>query len=428
MMIIQEAYYQKAPKCIEMEKCVQELRQKYGDENKGILGGRGIGSIEQSAPWQRWRELFEEQFGFESVTLVLMRSEIPNAMTLPITWTFDGVAEAKNKIETTKYGMRYKKSAGFCTVIFITEAMLFHPSLTPAQIVAVLLHEVGHNFDSSIYTFVTGIRFIGMIFEAINSIRSLDITNAIVVLTSLVGIRRGASKAVNSIMQTSLWNIYDVLKWVSTIPSTILIKALYPVFNMIGLTLGGISAIAQYPLGFVLSLYNTYSAEQFSDRFAAMHGYGPELVEGLKVFEKMEIGSEAILNRIPVLGHIYGLYCVGFGMIGKMAEPHPEYAARVAAVADQLNTEIEKSKLDKKTKDHLKNDIKRLNAAIEQYKKEDVGFAAGIKRSYFEWLLSAYPKNGDIRSILLDDWINAKAIDKGLADALDNPMNKLKLR
>ena len=63
--------------------------------------------------------------GFYSVSLLCVRDAQLNACTFPITWTWDGSVEASKFLIVNKDGMRYTKEAKFCTIICITEGLLF---------------------------------------------------------------------------------------------------------------------------------------------------------------------------------------------------------------------------------------------------------------------------------------------------------------
>ena len=57
---VNEAYFGKASKLIEIEKCIKAIRAKFGTSNT-LIGGTGLGgAVEQSAEWKRIRTLIEE--------------------------------------------------------------------------------------------------------------------------------------------------------------------------------------------------------------------------------------------------------------------------------------------------------------------------------------------------------------------------------
>ena len=83
---INEAYFGKSPKLVEIERNIKAIRSKFGTSSNSLIGGAGIGgAVEQSAEWKKIRTLIEEQFGFYSVSLVLLRNAQLNACTYPIT-------------------------------------------------------------------------------------------------------------------------------------------------------------------------------------------------------------------------------------------------------------------------------------------------------------------------------------------------------
>ena len=81
---VNEAYFGKSPRLVEIERNIKAIRSKFGTGNS-LIGGAGLGgAVEQSAEWKRIRTLIEEQFGFYSVSLLCVRDAQLNACTYPI--------------------------------------------------------------------------------------------------------------------------------------------------------------------------------------------------------------------------------------------------------------------------------------------------------------------------------------------------------
>lgn len=429
---VNEAYFGKAPKFVEMEKCIKAIRSKFGTGN-ALIGGTGLGgAVEQSVEWKKLRGLIEEQFGFYSVSLILLRSPELNACTYPVTWTFDGSIEANKYLIVKKDGMRYTKDAQFCTIICITEGLLFDPEFTEGEIIGVLLHEIGHNFDATIYKHVGSFVFMQLVLQFMYSIQGLDPVAFLTAITATTGVRRSVSTKLNDVMDTQIWAIYDTVNWILGVPITIIKKLFAPILKMFAYgsaaVVGVWNSLATFGLTSWIMLASGYSSENFADKFAGMHGYGYEQITALKKMETSTLGTEFIVEKIPLIGHVYGLYFVAAGMLAAFGEPHPVFSARVKSIVGVISSDLKDNRIDKKTRDMIKKDLDKINKGLDDYAKQDVGYGQAVKRLYYDFLYKLYDK-GDLRGTLIADSIDDdNVINKELQYKYNNPMSNMKVR
>lgn len=430
---INEAYFGKAPKLIEIERNIKAIRSKFGTSGNSLIGGAGIGgAVEQSVEWKRIRTLIEEQFGFYSVSLVLLRNAQLNACTYPITWTWDGSVESHKYLIVKKDGMRYTKEAKFCTIICITEGLLFDKEFTEGEIVGVLLHEIGHNFDTTVYKHVGSFVLFSLVLDLMSSIQTLDPLLFLSTITTSTGIRRSISTNLNDIMDTKVWAIYDTVKWILSAPFTILDKLLAPILKMFSYgssaVMGVWTTLMSGGLSVFIMLGGRYSAENFADKFAGMHGYGYEQITALKKMGTHTLGTEFIIEKIPIIGHAYGLYFIAAGMLAGLAEPHPVLSARVKSIVGVISSDLKDKRIDKKTRDLIKKDLDNINKSLDEYAKQDVGYSKSVLRAYYEFLYKMYDK-GDLRSTIMADCLDDdNVINRELQYKYKNPVNKVKVR
>ena len=430
---INEAYFGKAPKLIEIERNIKAIRSKFGTSGNSLIGGAGIGgAVEQSAEWKRIRTLIEEQFGFYSVSLVLLRNAQLNACTYPITWTWDGSVEASKFLIVNKDGMRYTKEAKFCTIICITEGLLFDKEFTEGEIVGVLLHEIGHNFDTTVYKHVGSFVLFSLVLDLMSSIQTLDPLLFLSTITTSTGIRRSISTNLNDLMDTKVWAIYDTVKWILSVPFTILDKLLAPILKMFSYgssaVIGVWTTLMSGGLSVFIMLGGRYSAENFADKFSGMHGYGYEQITALKKLGTHTLGTEFIIEKIPIIGHAYGLYFIAAGMLAGLAEPHPVFSARVKSIIGVISSDLKDKRIDKKTRDLIKKDLDNINKSLNDYAKQDVGYSKSVLRAYYEFLYKMYDK-GDLRSTIMTDCLDDEnVINREIQYKYNNPMNKMKVR
>lgn len=148
---LDEAFIPKSKGMKEMEKCLHEIRTPYlVDYNSLQFYIKRIRSaddaIQDNPNLIKFCKLMEKEFVFESMSLVILRSDEMNALTLPVSKSVDKFKEQK-MLDST--GMRYLKEARVNITVMITDSLLFNDKFTDAEILSILLHEIGHNFSQS---------------------------------------------------------------------------------------------------------------------------------------------------------------------------------------------------------------------------------------------------------------------------------------
>lgn len=148
---LDEAFVPKSKGMKEMEKCLHEIRTPYlVDYNSLQFYIKRIRSaddaIQDNPNLIKFCKLMEKEFVFESMSLVILRSDEMNALTLPVSKSVDKFKEQK-MLDST--GMRYLKEAKVNITVMISDSLLFNDKFTDAEILSILLHEIGHNFSQS---------------------------------------------------------------------------------------------------------------------------------------------------------------------------------------------------------------------------------------------------------------------------------------
>lgn len=401
MLVYDEAYFGKTKEFKQMEDCIQKLKDEYQDS---VLH---LGNIENTHEWKKLRELLEDKFGFYSLSLILKRDSLPNACTYPVSCTIDGAAQM-SKYAVVDKGLKYNKNCKCCTLVYVTDTLFFNEKLTSAEVLSVLLHEIGHNFDEVCYKHLCAFNVIDSIFYAVFVLinNPLHFYEAFLMFT---GGRRIYSQFMNSIQGCMLWVFFDFIGNLVSIPIGIAYKIFLPIIKPI---IYGISTIYNIidPLAPFILACDGYQKEQFADKFVAIHGYGPEYASAMGKLED-EINNLGItwgINRIPIIAHFYQALAVATSFLGKSRlDPHPDYAARMMAIMNVIETDLDKDKsIDAKTKQQAKKDIARIRQNIKDYlddAKDENSFGDDVQKAYQRWLLNMYPGKGDIRSSLYPD-------------------------
>lgn len=140
--IVNEAYVGKSPTLLELEKAIGDLRK--------IITPTTCNNVPEILKINR---LVEKQFGMKLYGLFMDSSSFANAYTYNIGSFYDYAINEPYKFVTgsPSTGYRFTKDNKFTIVSYFSYGLLSDKSFTDAEMVAILLHEIGHNFADCIY-------------------------------------------------------------------------------------------------------------------------------------------------------------------------------------------------------------------------------------------------------------------------------------
>lgn len=125
-----------------IEKLIDEIskdRAPYlGKVKKPIKGNKDFIKI---------GDMIAEEFGFNSVTFSVPYDTSMNAFTYPITMNIDETITNKKPKFYKNNGLKYDLNTGrLCIIVAITAGVWFNEEFSDREVVAALLHEIGHSF------------------------------------------------------------------------------------------------------------------------------------------------------------------------------------------------------------------------------------------------------------------------------------------
>lgn len=231
--------------------------------------------------------------------------------------------------------------------------------LTGGEVTAILLHEIGHNFDFSPDT----------MFEAWFNL-----------YTSLFS-DLGASALVRNFKAEYFRNIYKIMYNFDDMIS----KALPPIDQMrhaLGSTFNKFAAFMKAllsptifiaaPLSFLFSPltylqnYFTRKKEEYADSFAATYGFGPELVTGLDKFDKLCVHGGKDLNKTNVfMSVLYDLSLCQIEIVRFCTGDHGTPQTRTIKMIDKLEKDLAKSEYSPSVKVELKQQIEKMRSTYK---------------------------------------------------------------
>lgn len=365
--VLNEQYFQNK-KLTKMEKLFGELRSHH--EYNEVTYNTDPITKEISL-------LFEEIFGFNSFQLIIEQSQLPNAFTAALSSKIDAW-NYKKCVKKTNEGLQFTPQAKVNVVAYITTELIQDSNFTDREIVAVLLHEIGHNFSDSINNTLgifSNFKKILYIPTLINPVNIKHLSNTVT----------GGVTKFNDYMRKNfpgLVDAFNALKMFLGFLDYIYINVNYVVAllpgnfinNLINQFNNIIRKITHNPVSFITNIiFNFFGKEDeyTSDAFVAMYGYGPDLSSAL-----LKLGRDNMLvvadvmksTKIGALYYSFTIESVQF-IAGLISDNHPSTANRLLNVLDLLEQEYDKPYINPKTKKAIKEDIDEIKKLIDDEMK-----------------------------------------------------------
>lgn len=359
--LINEEYF-KNTKLSKIESLIGDVREKYKYNQSKVNTDEKIKEISI---------LFEEIFGFKSFQLIVEPSKFPNAFTYPLSSKIDKW-NYKKCIRKTSQGLTFTPLAGVNIVAHITSSLLFDEKFTNEEILAVLLHEIGHNFSDSIDNTLG----IFSNFKKVLAIPSIIINPKAVSNTLTGGVTKyndymrknypslvSSFNAVKSFLGTANYVIISLNRAISVIPN-MAIQNLINTFNQI------IQTAIRNPIGLVMNtVFNFFGKqdEYVSDSFVAMYGYGSSLSSALLKIERNNPTPIDEVFKSTDFGALYfSLFVESADFIRALfSDNHPSTAKRLLNVLDELKQEYDQDYINEKTRKEIKKEISEIEEMIQ---------------------------------------------------------------
>ena len=267
----------------DIDEALEIMRSIGTGPNGGLRIEKVVDEYGSGKKWSRIEDALAKEFNVDSFILdVQFAATSVNAMTIPISPTIVTLLQTGGigVVRRRSGGFAYVKPKGKTIYVALTGPLL--RDLTPEEIMAIVLHEVGHNFYQGGVLYVT--------------MQNLLQIHAFVYKTGL-----GVLKSVKKLRALALF--LKILGGIGILASTfknimkplVLPSALMGAVQRIGSIKTGSAAL---PLGVILSVASEgYPNEKVADTFPVIYGFGPEFATAMK---KMATGS-VYANNVEVL-------------------------------------------------------------------------------------------------------------------------------
>ena len=325
--ILHEKYFGK-------DTLLEEAESKIDQLVKNIDNGLASTSNKNQNLMNEARDIFKKKFNFNILDIII-KPDVMNAYTLAGTSQllsgFNFNILNKPAFEITNSGYRFTKPGGI-SYIGISSSIIEVAKLNAEEIVAIILHEIGHNFFLQntlrtlllmilipIHLFVMGTMYLKDLALSLIS-RILDIING--------SIAKGV----------------DVLVTILNQLLFIFIK-LSKVFGVVGHFAQEVALLPLRVSNFLhdIVVADTYNQEKFSDEFAAKHGYASGIASAMSKLDESTANYQDSRDRKSFSAYskenseANTLYCFLYSFSSALShffDVHPTIHSRVETMSN----------------------------------------------------------------------------------------------
>lgn len=368
--IINEVYFGKSNELLKIEKQLDLFRQKHMKQY--VFSSK----VNSDPDLLKFNRMMEEYFGFGTFCLYVISAAIENAFTIPVSASIEYYTKriAGDYVIADKRGFKFRKEADYSCFCCCFTGILFNPHYTTPECMAVILHEVGHNFQAAINRPSCVLNALDMALRIYEGIVFCIPANIILSSNTLLG-------AISNLEQSTaqrlpyITDLSDTMISIWSTAMTIREIILGKIPNYLSFN---IRLLIRYLFAALRNLTNifhlifmplVYHDEKIADNFVTAYGYGAEISSAVNKLENYECSPNEIDNaigKIPFIGPLFNLVILPGEIIYGMTSDHPGGVNRAADQLHYLQAELKKTNLDPKMRKCIEADIKACNKSIDR--------------------------------------------------------------
>lgn len=373
MAILNEVYIGRLPEIDQMVTDIHNIREEY----------RAKGNISILKTTKVFEKHVEEMWGFKAFLFDIYISSVPNAYTMCAGACID--CHIETAIECTSKGYRFSKQSNISAITKIATSLLADNDLSDEEILAIILHEVGHSFAeraNQVNVTMEAARKSYLLIQIFNIFVSIILLNPVA-------------------LKQTIDNIFKSFSTINTICTKIdkIMKSI-PGLRHLSMAAKSLDVYIEEKIDNWLTMmerknYNNdtlkaaekqkkkaeqkveknkldnntafaRSLERLSDDFANMYGFSAQLATALiKMGSPYKYGalSESKVTDLQkkIDSAVMDLYAA--------VDAHPGNCDRVLAMIDALEQDYKSLKVDPKIKEQMKKDIDALKAIANDLRK-----------------------------------------------------------
>lgn len=350
--LMQEAYYGKLPEFNEMEKLFDSIIVRVKKEK------------EKSNPnkypeMKKISKLFCKIFGFKKAIIHWEPFNEENAYTISLNTFLIFANKNKEMIKKKKNGF-YDTSHSIVLTVYLSVGDILSANLTSREMIAVVLHEIGHNFDLSGYHLISYylncITSLGLYAKAAKKYKNIDQIN------------KTKEKYYNDkeLENSKYYNNTKKRKEVNEKIKEYIGNALKSSAKLSLLT--ELTRIISLPVMLLLTPFSQVSlladkkGELFADSFAVAYGYGTELMTAL---EKFSDYKKYYNPKSKIQKTLYDLSLYQNESYIAAFDCHGSNQERCYEALKKLKNDLKTGDFSPELKEELENEIKRIQEQLD---------------------------------------------------------------
>lgn len=348
--VVFEEYYGKTGNLLKAEKLLDKIcnRIKACESELQLYKL----NINESAENREVCKLFEKEFGFKNMSIFWSSESAPNAYTILGSFVVDPTPDAKhaNVRDSHKY---FDETHSYHCVINVVMNLVRKLELTGGECMGVILHEIGHNFDSGLS--MLSMRLLPFMANPISE----------VLYSTLI-------KYVKIPLSASIQNkLPGVTKMLSAVPDL-----LYNLNVIPGPLLLLVTDIASNPAILVQRMFGGifFKTEYNADEFPASYGYAVPYSKALDKMSdpvRMRGYMESGIYQIPVLRALYDITETTIMLLYQgLFDVHPFDENRILNLRKKLQKDYNNPDIPKKLKPEIKKQIELVDKIYKQNVEE----------------------------------------------------------
>lgn len=361
--VMHEIYFGKNNELLEAERLIGKIRKLVTNKKTNM---KKINEMDDVLAFNR---IIKKLFGFKAFALIIEPSIYINAYTIPISDNFNKLYNGKH-LRATNKGFKYDGTLSAFVCIY---SSFFNDNMyTDNEILAVILHEIGHNFQISLKSNPPSSKAAKDVADLLKLLSSF----ILIILPSIIesGVTsNNVNNVVNEFSKKNknltesvsklngiVWRIKNTLVNIATV-----FNAFCPIFKF-ALALG--NAIMDVPYNLISKMFFVNN-ENTADNFATMYGYGPSLSSALK---KMDTASKpnTVMSNIKgnkFLGNLYDVINLPITILNSISNEHPTTVSRINDNIKMLQIDLAKENIDPEMKKELISHIEQMQHSLDDY-------------------------------------------------------------
>lgn len=327
------------------------IRNEYNDMKK----------IKKDKWYKEFKKSIKNTFGYKTFDFDIEFEEYENAYCHTL---FSQIKKDYDKnVLVTKNGFKYKNKYAFQLVI--TSALFTNTNYSDREIMAIILHEIGHSFymaldgkaidlmdiRATIWNVNQILQFIISFIAAFNTaMSSIDLVSAANQIVKTIKPKITVQKSILSIFETLFRSGIDILTILLLLNGGYIPSLLMNIISKAN------------PISLANTIFG-YKDEKSADSFATMYGYGSELSSAL---QKLVLSRK---NDVRVTSKVLNIMLIPCYIIVLALDEHPDSISRAKNQIDYLEKEYANID-DKETKAEIRSQINSIKKELD--KTEDI--------------------------------------------------------